>query len=215
VSELSVHRGQDESYLQPYLRAAREHGGGFNSLLWATPKSQRQRFDALCRIHDLTGKSVLDAGCGRADLLGYLLENRIDVADYTGIEAVDALADEAEARNYPACRIIRADFVREPARLFVGADVSVFSGSLNTLDDAGFYQTLSRAFDATAEAVVFNFLNSAALAGRDYLVWRRPEHVTGFLNRLPCDIHTLSDYLHGDCTVAVVKHPDQPLAESR
>ena len=198
-----------EPYLAPYLRAAREHGGGFSSLLWATPKSQRLRFDAIGRIYDLSGKSVLDAGCGRADLLGYLLENRIDLDDYTGIEAVDALADEAEARKYPACRIIRADFVREPVKMFVGADVIVFSGSLNTIEDGPFYQSLSRAFDAAAEAVVFNFLSSAALAGRDYLVWRRIEHVLGFLRRLPGDVHTLDDYLQGDCTIAVVKHPDQ------
>ena len=203
-----------EPYLEPYLRAARQHGGGFSSLLWATPKSQRLRFDAICRIHELSGKSVLDAGCGLADFMEYLLENKINIADYTGLEAVDALADEAEGRNYPGCRIIRADFVRDPAKMFVGADVIVFSGSLNTIEDAAFYQTLSRAFDAAAEAVVFNFLSSAALAGRDYLVWRRLEHVLGFLNRLPGDVTTLYDYLQGDCTVAVVKHPDPTPQES-
>jgi SAM-dependent methyltransferase len=214
VSDLSVQTGPTDSYLQPYLRAAREHGGGFSSLLWATPKSQRLRFDAISRIYDLSGKSVLDAGCGRADLLNYLLENKIEIADYIGLEAVDALADEAEARKYPGCRIIRADFVREPVKMFVGADVVVFCGSLNTIEDAPFYETLSRAFDAATEAVVFNFLSSLALAGRDYLVWRRLEHVLGFLNRLPGEVYTLSDYLQGDCTVAVVKHPDQHLEVS-
>ena len=214
MSDLTLQNIAAEPYLQPYLRAAREHGGGFNSLLWATPRSQRQRFDAICRIYDLDGKSVLDVGCGRADFLGYLLESRIHVADYTGLEAVDALADEAEARDYPACRVIRADFVREPVKLFIGADVIVFSGSLNTIEDADFYQTLSRAFDATAQAVVFNFLSSAALAGRDYLRWRRLEHVMGFLKRLPCDVQTLDDYLQGDCTIALIKHPDQASEES-
>ena len=155
----------------------------------------------------------MDAGCGRADFMGFLIEQRIDVADYIGLEAVGALADEAEAQDYPACRIIRADFVREPVKMFVGADVIVFSGSLNTIDDGPFYETLRRAFDAAAEAVVFNFLNSAALAGRDYLRWRRLEHVLGFLKRLPCDVTTLYDYLQGDCTVAVIKHPDQPSQE--
>jgi len=64
------------------------------------------------------------------------------ISDYIGVEAVDALATEAEARNYPNCKIVRGDFVREPARLFVGADVIVFSGSLNTIDSTGFYETL-------------------------------------------------------------------------
>jgi len=203
----------EEPYLRPYLRAAREHGGGFNSLLWATQKSQRQRFDAICRIHELAGKSVLDAGCGRADFLGYLIDTKTRISDYIGVEAVDALATEAEARNYPNCKIVRGDFVREPARLFVGADVIVFSGSLNTIDSTGFYETLSRAVDAAAEAVVFNFLSSSVLAGRDYLVWHRPEHVMSFLRRLPCTVVTHTDYLEGDQTIAVVKNPEKSLPE--
>ena len=60
---------------------------------------------------------------------------------------------------------------------------------------------------------MFNFLCSSALAGRDYFVWRRLEHVLGFLDRLPASIQTLDDYLHGDCTIAIVKTPDQPLPE--
>jgi hypothetical protein len=211
--ESRVESVAEEPYLRPYLRATREHGGGFDSLLWATPKSQRIRFDAICRAHDLAGKSVLDAGCGRADFMGYLIEADIHPADYIGLEAVEALAAEADSRHYPGCRILRGDFVREPARLFVGADVIVFSGSLNTIDAAGFHETLSRAFAAAAEAVVFNFLASPALAARDYLVWHRPEHVISFLQRLPCTVVTLSDYLQGDCTVAVLKTPEEFLPE--
>ena len=36
----------------------------------------------------------------------------------------------------------------------------------------------------------------------------------GFLKRLPCDVHTLDDYLQGDCTIALIKHPDQASEES-
>lgn len=198
----------DVPYLQPYLRAAREHGGGFGSLLWASAKSQRSRFEAITRIYDLHGKSVLDAGCGRADLLSYLSEKGIHPADYTGLEAVNALAAEAEtvAAKHANCRVLRGDFVRDPIRLFVGADVIVFSGSLNTIETDKFYDTLARAFEAATEAVVFNYLCSTALAGQDYLVWHRAEHVQGFLRQLPAaEVRVLNDYLQGDSTVAVIK----------
>jgi hypothetical protein len=198
-------RAESADYLEPYLQAARRHRGGFESLLWATPRSQRARFETLTRAYDLDGKSILDAGCGRADFMAYLLEGKIRPADYIGLEAVDALADEAEARRYSNSRILRGDFILEPAKLFVGADVIIFSGSLNTIDDAGFYATLNRALDATAHAVVFNFLNSSALAGKDYLHWRRTEHVIGHLRARSNDIHMFSDYLPGDCTIAVFK----------
>lgn len=193
------------SYLAPYLRASQQYGAGFGALLWASRKTQRARFEAIRRAYDLEGKSLLDAGCGRADLMEYLLDRNIHPADYVGLEAVEALAAAAKARNYPNAQIIRADFVRDPARLFVGADVVVFSGSLNTLDAQTFYATVRRAFDATAEAVVFNFLCSPALAGKDYLLWHQPEAVLGFAGQLAGNVHVLNDYLPGDCTVAMLK----------
>src|SRR6185312_382805 len=45
LKESRVESISEEPYLKPYLRAAREHGGSFEALLWATAKSQRARFD--------------------------------------------------------------------------------------------------------------------------------------------------------------------------
>lgn len=194
-----------EPYLEPYLRAAEQYGAGFSALLWASPKTQRARFDAICRAYDMEGKSILDAGCGRADLKGFLQDRQIHPADYIGLEAVEPLAAAAESRAYGNSRIIRGDFIREPARLFVGADVIVFSGSLNTMSPSVFYSTLTRAYEAAAEAVVFNFLSSSALAGKHYLVWHPPEQVYDFAQRLGGEVTTIADYLQGDCTIAMAK----------
>lgn len=194
-----------QPYLEPYFRAARQYGAGFSALLWASPKTQRARFDAIRRAYDPQGKSVLDAGCGRADYLEFLLSRDVQPADYVGLEAVEALAVAAEAKAFPNSRIVRGDFVREPAKLFVGADVIVFSGSLNTMDQGTFYESLRRAYDATAEAVVFNFLCSPALAGRAYLTWHQRERVEAFARRVAADVRILEDYLQGDCTIAMMK----------
>ena len=195
-------------YLRPYLDAARAHGEGFRSLLWASPRTQSVRFEALTRIVDFRGRLVCDAGCGRADLLDHLDRAGIAVADYTGIEAVDALAAAAERKQRPGVRVRRGDFVREPVRLFVGAEVLAFSGSLNTADDAAFYGTLRRAFDATAWALVFNFLSSPDLAGASHLHWRPRHDVERFVRTFdPVEVRVLADYLDGDCTMAVLK-PD-------
>jgi SAM-dependent methyltransferase len=196
-----------EPYLLPYLRAADKHGADFPSLLWASPQTQSARFNAIERLGRLHGKSVLDVGCGRADLLDFLLDRGVRPADYVGIEAVEELARAAEARRrrMNPVRILRADFVREPLKLFVAADVVVFSGSLNTIEDDAFYTTVHRAFEACAETLVFNFLANAYLAGADYLRWRRPADVVAFASQLSPDVHTLDDYLHGDFTVAIRK----------
>jgi len=204
---LSKNHLAPEPYLLPYLRAANKHGSDFPSLLWASPQTQAARFDAIQRLGDLDAKSVLDVGCGRADLLEFLHSRGVRPADYVGIEAVEDLAAAAEARcrRLPDASVVRADFVREPMRMFVGADVVVFSGSLNTVEDDDFYRTLRRAFDAAAETVVFNFLCYSYLAGADYLRWHRAGDVVAFANTLTPDVRTLDDYLHGDFTVAMRK----------
>lgn len=204
---LSKNRVAPEPYLLPYLRAAERHGSAFPTLLWASPQTQSKRFDAIERLGNLHGKSVLDAGCGRADLLTFLLDRGVRPDDYVGIEAVEDLAAAAEinCRRLPGATVIRADFVREPARLFAGADVVVFSGSLNTVEDAEFYETLRRAFDAAAESLVFNFLCHSYLAGAAFLRWRRATDVIDFATRLTPDVRTLNDYLHGDFTIAARK----------
>lgn len=198
----------DHPYLAPYLRAAEKHGAQFPSLLWASPQTQAARFDAIERLGHLHRKSVLDVGCGLADFLDFLLGRGVRPADYTGIEAVEALAAAAEAkrRRMKDVRILRADFVREPLRLFVAADVVVFSGSLNTLEDEAFYTTVRRAFEACAETLEFNFLCNPYLAGADYLRWRRPSDVIAFAKQLSPRVETLDDYLHGDFTVAIHKN---------
>ena len=207
---MSVGRRPERSYLQPYHDAARVYGAGFGSLLWASPQTQAARFEAIRRLGDLHGKSVLDVGCGRADLLDHLLARGVRPADYIGIEAVEDLAAAAEAKRLPGATIVRADFVAEPVRLFVGADVVVFSGSLNTADDSVFYPTLARAWDATAETLVFNFLCSPMLAGRDYLFWRQVDDVLRFARGLSADVSTADDYLPGDMTVRLRREDEGP-----
>jgi hypothetical protein len=185
--------------------AQRLGGATVEALLWAGEHTQHARFDAFARIHPLHGKRLLDVGCGRADLLDRLLARGIKPAEYIGVEAVDAFADAAQAKEHPNCTILRADFVREPARMLVGADVILFSGSLNTLETRAFHDTLATAFRAASEAVVFNFLCSSSLAGQPWLRWHHPSDVTKFARTHTRDIGTLNDYLDGDFTLVMRK----------
>jgi hypothetical protein len=192
-------------YLRPYLDAVERHGGGFESLLWTSPASQAARFDALAELYDFSGKSILDIGCGRADFLDYLLAHRIEPNHYVGIEAVEVIAQAAERKQHRHCTIVYADFVREPKRLFVGADVAICCGSLNTLSTEEFYQTLRRAFDAAGEALAFNFLCSPKLAAAKFLTWHEREEVKAFLKPLSSRCGELTDYYDGDCTMIAWK----------
>ena len=193
------------SYLKPYLDAARRHAGGFKSLLWANPGTQAKRFDAFARLCDFNGKSILDAGCGRADFLDFLLARGIKPDHYVGLEAVKDLATAAERKHHPRCTILRADFVREPARLLVGAEVVIFSGSLNTMETPTFQATLRTAYEAAGRELVFNYLCSPSLAGARYLTWHPANTVMRYARTLCEDVRQLEDYIPGDCTISMRK----------
>jgi SAM-dependent methyltransferase len=197
-------------YLLPY-HEARQHGAkGFDALLWTSREGQRLRFDAIARLCPLAGRRIVDAGCGRADLLGRLLELGIVPAHYTGLEMIPATAQAARRKRYERCRIVRADFVREPERLQVGADVVVFSGSLNTLAPPQFYRTLRAAWEGAGQALAFNFLSSPTWCGEDWLTWHRRDTVLNFCRSLGGEPRFDGSYLEGDCTIAMARSGGPP-----
>jgi len=191
------------SYLTPYENAAARHGSGFGSLLWASPATQAARFDAIRELADCRGQNVLDVGCGRADFFDYLVDHDSRPAHYVGIEAVSVLHDAAKSKRLTDVVLVNADFVQEPVLMFVGADVIVFSGSLNTLDAETFYKTVTHAWRATAGALVFNFLSSPRLAAAAYLTWHARDDVLRFARTHAERVAVRENYLEGDCTIAM------------
>ena len=49
-----------DPYLDPYRDYHDEHGSDFGVTLWASPESQRLRFDVFTQMCFMTGKRVLD-----------------------------------------------------------------------------------------------------------------------------------------------------------
>lgn len=199
----------DRSYLAPYERAIERHGTAFESLLWASRRTQTARFDAIERLCRPDGARLLDAGCGQADLLEHLLAGGIFPAEYIGIEAMPEHAEAARRKALPRCAIIQADFVSEPQRLLSGSDIIIFCGSLNTMDAPTFQRILRIAFDAASRAVVFNFLCSPKLAAANWLTWHSREDVLAFARTLTPDVSADDDYLDGDCTICMRKTAPQ------
>jgi SAM-dependent methyltransferase len=204
-AEFIIARRMDErpEYLEPYRRAAARHGGEFGALLWASPRTQAVRFEAMAGLVAFGGRRVLDVGCGRADLADFLVSRGVFVRSYVGVEGVEELVEAARAKGLPEAEIVRGDFVADPSVMEVGADVVAISGALNTMEDGAFYATLRRAHAAAREGVVFNFLSSTMLAGAEYLRWRRREAVIEFASALGGQVRVAEGYLPGDCTVAV------------
>jgi SAM-dependent methyltransferase len=194
-------------YLSPYLKARRHHRRGMRSLLWEDRRAQEVRFGAILANCPLDGLHVLDVGCGHGDLLTYLRARGVFPARYTGIEAPGAAGRLARRPRREGATIIAADFVREPEVLDVGADVLLFSGSLNLLPSAQFYRTLRAAWAATGQWLAFNFLDSNVLTGARWLKWHRRDTVLKFASRHAKRVIVDDTYEGGDCTVVMRKRP--------
>lgn len=169
----------DRSYLRPYEDATRRDGPGFEAQLWLSREAQQTRFAVLAELGHLGGRVVADLGCGQGDLAIYLHERALAAPSsepfpksYIGIEGVHAMAQHARDRlaemGVERTLIEPGDFVADeslPGQLVgdAGAEVFVFSGSLNTLQMPEAISVLDRFWAALARAgrgtLVFNFLS--------------------------------------------------------
>jgi SAM-dependent methyltransferase len=164
----------DRSYLQPYEDATRRGGAGFESQLWMSKDAQNTRFGVLCDLGRFRDRVVADLGCGVGDFPIYMQAHRPDAfpKSYIGIEGVHAMGEHARERieleGIGRTLIEMGDFVADeslPDLLLTdaGAEVFVFSGSLNTLQIDQAQMVLGRFWDALAQSgrgtLIFNFLS--------------------------------------------------------
>jgi hypothetical protein len=193
------------SYLLPYARAHQEGARSVEALLWEDRRSQEVRFEALARNCALAARTVLDVGCGRAELLSYLEKRGVFPESYIGLEAQPWLARAARRRRLRSATIVLGDFVRDPSLMQAGAEVVVFSGSLNFLPSRQFYRSLSVAWKATGRSLAFNFLCSPSLTAEKQLRWHHQRAVLAFARRRTPDVRIDDGYEEGDCTVVMNK----------
>ena len=142
-----------------YGRHLRHHGDAPQAVRW-TVRGQQARYEAfLALCGDLTGKSLLDFGCGKGDFFGFLRE-RGAACSYTGVDLHPDLIALARAKH-PGVEFLARDIEEEPlGRQF---DVVVACGVFN-LRVGGIRETvegvLPMLFGAAREAFHANFLST-------------------------------------------------------
>ncbi|HCD30760.1 MAG TPA: hypothetical protein DER01_00015 [Phycisphaerales bacterium] len=147
-------------YLTPYKKWIDSHGACFGATLWASPESQRLRFEVLTQMLYLPGKRILDAGCSRGDLAAYLNSRHLDYGQYIGIDGMCEAIDYAQRQHMPRTRFVCGDFLADPTLLELDQPQVIFlSGTLNTMTDEQAFAALEHAWAATQTYLVFNFLS--------------------------------------------------------
>jgi SAM-dependent methyltransferase len=169
------------------------------ALGWLTPRDQQIRFEALTGIADLKDKTVLDAGCGYADLLAFLSPNN-KPSHYYGVEQIPELVEEAKSRYK------HMDDVTFIARNFMLTDLPMVdygfaSGSLNYgSSDAGYiFKVISKLFLFCKYGLAFNLLKHVPNTG--LLVAYEPDLILAHCRTLSNNVILKDDYDEQDFTV--------------
>ncbi|MHB8836601.1 MAG: class I SAM-dependent methyltransferase [Candidatus Methylomirabilia bacterium] len=168
--------------LDLFGRQLRQHGDHPQAVRW-TARGQLARYEAFLAVcGDLTGKSVLDFGCGKGDLCGFLRERGVSCA-YTGVDLHPDLIALAK-RKHPGAQFVARDIEEEP--LGMTFDVVVACGVFN-LRVGGIQQTVEAVlpllFACAREALHANFLTARAPGHDVELHYVDPAWLLGFARR--------------------------------
>jgi SAM-dependent methyltransferase len=178
-----------------------QHGNGTAGAQgWETSRDQEIRFEILCRIGDLNGASVLDAGCGCGDFRGYL-HRTFPGAAYTGIDHLADFLDVAVDRygGWPQTRFLLGDLAT--ARL-EPHDYVLVSGALNYRNrtPGHLFRMVDRLWGICRRGLAFNLLGHVRNP-EGLLAAYEPEAVLAYGRTLDPDAVLQQGYLDREFTV--------------
>lgn len=187
-----------------YSQSLNLHGDRPEALRW-TPEGQIKRYSLMSRVGDLSGKDILDYGCGKGDFYGFLKEQAIKVS-YTGLDITPPLIELAR-RKYPECRFEVFDIEQMPLKedydyIFI---CGVFNNRVEGVMES-MKNTLLKLFPHAKEAMVFNALTGYALQKTAELNYILPEEMLKFvLENLSPNVVLYHNFAPDDITFFVYK----------
>lgn len=195
----SEDRGRIRSY---YIDAYNKYGSSVQSLHWSDDVNQEVRFDAIRSLGQFENASVLDVGCGFADLYRYFLKSKVSV-QYKGIDILPEFIEEARSR-YPDIEVDLQDM----QDISDEYDYIVVSGAFNFAVKGGvdhYMRIIANLFSHARVGLICNFLDERFHETSDiYLAYNKREVIT-FAEKLTPHVKTADGYLPWDFTIALYK----------
>lgn len=187
-----------------YSDLVRRFGYDVRATDWGSERSRRSRFDVLAEMDGLPGSSILDVGCGFADLLDYLTGRGIDV-DYHGIDLSEEMIATGRARHPSADLRVANVMDLEGTGAF---DFVIASGIFYLLRDDPYsvMETLvRRMFELSRRGIAFNSLSSWSDAPEPDEFYADPARVVELCGRISRKVVLRHDYHPGDFSVFVYR----------
>lgn len=178
------------------------HGLSARSLDWGSRESQEVRFAVLAGVGGLSGASILDVGCGLADLHGWLLDQGVPHR-YVGLDVTPDMAARAAAR-YPDIEVRQAEALAWDGFAEQSFDYVFASGLfyLRRQSPAAYLQaTVARLFSWCRKGLAFNSLSAWAEGREPDEFYADPLETLAACRALASRLVLRHDYHPGDFTV--------------
>ena len=154
-----------------YLSRIDRHGLTVDALKSGGIGKQWVRHTIHAEAFELSGRHVLDVGCGIAMFLRFLMARGVILASYTGIDIVGRFL-EANRVEFPRSRFLSVDILNDPLD-GLATDVVFMSQVFNNKyadadNEAVARRAVSRLFDIAREGLVIDFMST-------HVDWRDPD----------------------------------------
>ncbi|MCP4726823.1 MAG: class I SAM-dependent methyltransferase [bacterium] len=188
-------------------KCVKRYGDNVHSLAWESEYTQNARFSVLSGIADLNGMSILDVGCGKADLYSFLLENGVTGVEYYGVDMTLGLLDIAK-KNFPDISLYYRDFLIEARYPEVDYVMSSGLANVKTPNNQQYMEeAIKKMFRMCRAGTAVNMLSSYAIDSQmeNGMYFYSPEQMFRFAMKLTQDVVLRHDYLANDFTLYLHK----------
>ena len=192
---------QDKKRIGDYYRQCLDRHGVDNAeaLSWSSPNAQLIRFQALIRVGDLRGKSILDVGCGLGDLYPFL-QSTVGDFDYLGIDLFSDFIKKAQLK-YPAACFENKDVLEFSGPPF---DYVLSSGTMSFKVPHHFdkyFAMIRKMFSLARLGLAFNMLDRRGHIDDELYAAYDPKEIEAFCRTLTPKVKLITDYSPQDFTL--------------
>lgn len=166
------------------------------------------RYQCLAEITDLSGKSVLEVGCGFGDLGAYLIQ-KYERVQYAGIDISSRMIEEGR-RAYPGLHLERENVleIKAAGRFDVVLAQGIFY-LLGNDAEAKMYRLIEKMFSLAREAVGFSTISSWSPNKDSGEFYADPAKLLEWCRKLTPWLALRHDYHQGDFTMFLYKNRTQ------
>ena len=190
-----------------YSKRFNQMGYDPKTLGWGSKEQQEFRFlKAIEGLHFNSPKSILDIGCGFGDLLKLLINKKIPLSTFTGLDINPDLIEEAKIKwetSYISNEFKVYNILQNPIKKPI-ADIGFLIGVLNlnlkdNFDNYAYSKLfIKNAFLAVNEVLVVDFLSfhlSDNYSKEEFVFYHDPTKMLEFALTLTNNVKLVHDYL--------------------